>query len=258
MAKVEFFSEGKNEGKNEDYFNYNENNFVLADGATDKSGRKYNGQTGGEIISRLLVKEVLDCALNGVELVNYLNNKIAQLYIDLGIDKDIHDPKFRFTCSLTAVRIIGEKIIITYVGDPAFRVNGKYVHQKIKQLDIDNANIRAEYIERTGDVVGSRDYIMPLLLKQFQYQNNPNNALGYGAIDGTVTPEKFIEVFEYSLDEIKTIELFTDGYYAIPNDVAIEAWEDAFKKGELEDPDKFKKYKSTKSKDDRTIAIIKF
>jgi len=54
------------------------------------------------------------------------------------------------------------------------------------------------------------------------------------------------------------MELFSDGYFDIPQEVSIEAWEKSFEKVEKEDPDKYKKYKSTKSKDDRTIAIIRF
>ena len=65
-------------------------------------------------------------------------------------------------------------------------------------------------------------------------------------------------LFDYSLNEIKTIELFTDGYFAIPKDISLEAWEKTFEKVEQEDSDKWKKYKSTKFKDDRTIAIIEF
>ena len=52
--------------------------------------------------------------------------------------------------------------------------------------------------------------------------------------------------------------MFTDGYFAIPNGVEIRDWEDSYKKVERDDPDKYIKYKSTKSKDDRTIAVIKF
>jgi hypothetical protein len=41
MIKVTSFTKGKSEEKNEDFFGYNENTFVIADGLTDKSGEKY-------------------------------------------------------------------------------------------------------------------------------------------------------------------------------------------------------------------------
>ena len=256
--RVKLFTKGKVENKNEDYFGYNDNNFILADGSTDKSGRLYAGKTGGEIASRLIVRESLSSQLNGHDLVNLLNDKIKIHYEQLNIIDQIHDAKYRFTCVFICVRLVQDKIIITYLGDLGFRINGKKVYREVKQVDIDNANLRSIYIHLTNDVPGGRDHIMPFLIKQFDYQNNPKHKLGYGCLDGTETPAKFVKVFEYDADQIQTIELFTDGYYDIPNEISIEAWEKLYEKVEKEDPDKWKKYKSTKSSDDRTIAIIDF
>ena len=258
MVKVQTFSKGKIKNRNEDYFDYNENSFVIADGATDKSGRTYDNKTGGELVSRIVVQECLSTNLNGTDLVKYLNKKIRKLYDKLDILEEIKDPRFRFTCGFTCARLEYNKLIITDLGDLGLRINGVEVHQEKKQIDIDNSEERSKYIRKTNDIKGSRDHIMPLLLKQFKYQNNPQEPLGYGVIDGTETPSKFVKTLEYDVDKIKTIELFSDGYFDIPQDVSVEAWEKLFEKVEKEDPDKWKKYKSTKSKDDRTIAIIRF
>jgi hypothetical protein len=258
MVNVKTFSKGKIENKNEDYFDYNKSCFVIADGATDKKGRKYNYKTGGELVSRIVVKECLSTNLNGIELINHLNKKIKELYDKLNISEKVKDPKFRFTCGLICIRTINDKIIITYLGDLGLRINGTEIYQETKQIDIDNSEARSKYIRETNDIKGSRDHIMPLLLNQFEYQNNSHEHLGYGIIDGTETPSKFVKIFEYDLNKIKTIELFSDGYFDVPHDVLIEAWEKVFEKVEKDDPDKWRKYKSTKSKDDRTIAIIEF
>lgn len=258
MVNVKTFSKGKIKNRNEDYFDYNETCFVIADGATDKSGRMHNNKTGGELVSRIVVKECLSSILNGIELVNHLNKKVNKLYADLNILNETQNPKFRFTCGFICVRLVSDKIIITYLGDLGFRINGTEIYQETKQIDIDNSEERSKYIRETNDVKGSRDHIMPLLLKQFEYQNNPKDPLGYGVIDGTTTPSKFIKTFDYDLSKIKTMELFNDGYFDISQEVSIEAWEKSFEKVEKEDPDKWKKYKSTKSKGDRTIAIIEF
>jgi|TARA_Y100000034_G_scaffold57409_1_gene70105 hypothetical protein len=258
MVNVKTFSKGKIENKNEDYFDHNETCFVIADGATDKSGKKYNNKTGGELVSRITVKECLSTNLNGIDLVNHINKKVKELYDQLRIQDKIKDPKFRFTCGFICVRLVGNKFLITYLGGLGFRINGNEIYQETTQIDINNSEIRSKYIQETNDIEGSREHIMPLLLKQFEFQNNPQEPLGYGVIDGTNTPAKFVKTFEYDLEKIHKIELFSDGYFDVPQVISIESWEKTFEKVEKEDPDKWKKYKSTKSKDDRTIAIIEF
>ena len=258
MAKIEIFSKGKNE-LNEDCYGYNKTSFVVVDGATDKSGRFYNKKTGGEIISRLAVDVCLKSKLNGVKLVNQLNREVDKLYKKLGVDDYLEDPKIRFNCVFVLVRVANRKIIITYLGDLGFRVNGQVNYKEVFAIDGLTATARAEYIFKTGDIDGSRKYILPKIITQInKYQNNPKHKLGYGVVDGTKTPEKFIKVFELDKNDVKTIEIYTDGYFDVPKIVNISAWEKMQKKIDEEDPYKYKKYKSTKNKDDRTVMIIKF
>lgn len=258
MVRIDTFSKGKNEGRNEDYCGYNDSTFIVADGATDKSRRLYENKTGGELISHLVVEACLSTDANGVDLVDLLNKKVAEFYKKLGIEDLIQDPKNRFGCGFILVRLVKNKLVITYSGDLGFRVNRVEVYQEVKQVDIDNANERSKYILQTGDLQGSRAHIMPLLLKQFDYQNNSSHKLGYGVIDGTTTPAKFVKQFDWKKENVRTLELFTDGYFAIPKGTTIEDWEKLHEQIEKEDPYKFKKYKSTKSKDDRTIMVINF
>lgn len=256
--KVDFFTESKPGRRNEDFYGYNDNSFVVADGATDKSGKTYDGKTGGEIVAHLVVDRCLASEHNGIELVNYLNDEVKKLYSELGITNATKEGKNRFTCSFVSVRIVGDKIVATYLGDSGFRINGKQLYQEIKQIDIDNAEERARFIQKTGDIEGSRNHLMPFLIKQFDYQNNPDHKLGYGAIDGTTTPEKFVKLFEYDKDKVKTIELFTDGYFDFPQKPTIGGWEEMNLKVKKEDPYNYLKYKSTKADDDRTVLIINF
>lgn len=258
MFKVYSFSRGKNKNKNEDFFGYNKNSFIVVDGSTDKSGFTYQGMTGGEIISRLVAKESLSCQLNGEDLAIYLNNKVASLYKKMNILDKVKMPKNRFSCGFVLGRISGKNLIITYLGDLGFRINNSYIYKYEKIVDILNSQKRSDYIKKTQDIQGSRKYIIPYILNNFKYQNNPKHKFGYGVIDGTKTPSKFIKVFNYKLSDIKTLEIFTDGYFSLAEKPFINSWEKSFKKVEREDPDKWKKYKSTKSKDDRTILIIKF
>lgn len=258
MVQVEVFTKGKIKNRNEDYTAHNDTSFVIVDGATDKSGNRYNGKTGGELVAKLVSKSCLESDLNGVDLVDFLNSKVKDLYDKLGILNKIQDPINRFTCDFILVRKNNDKIIVTYLGNLGFRINGKEDYQETKLIDKLTSEERSRYIKETGDIKGSREHIMPLLLKQFEYQNSDNHKLGYGVIDGTKTPHKFVEVFEYKKDDVKIIELFSDGYFDIPKGTTIKDWEDTHNKIEELDSDKYLKYKSTKSKDDRTIMIIRF
>lgn len=255
-VRVEVFSRGKSEERNEDSFGSTGSSFVLADGATDKSGRLYEGKTGGELASELVVRKCLTTELEGVDLIEHLNTKVMELYRDLGIERDAQNPLYRFSCSFVCVRVSNDVVTITTLGDSGFRINGSIVHRMIKQIDNDNAEERARYIQETGDIAGSRKHIMPLLLKQFDYQNTGDHPLGYGVIDGTSTPRKYVETFAYDRNEIQTLEIFSDGYLAVPKETTIDAWERLNDDVEREDPSKYKKYKLTKEKDDRTVAIL--
>jgi serine/threonine protein phosphatase PrpC len=178
--------------------------------------------------------------------------------MNFGIIDDTKIGVNRFTCGFVLARIVGEKLIITYLGDCGFRINGKELYKFEKQLDIDHAEMRAKFINETGDVEGGYAHVKPSIINQFQFQNDPDHELGYGALDGTSTPEKFVEVFEYNLDQVKTLELFTDGYFDYPDKPTVEEWEKTYERVEKEDPGKYLKYKSVKSRDDRTVMIVNF
>ncbi len=257
-VRIETFTKGKTLERNEDSFGFSDTSFVLADGATDKSGRLYDGKTGGEIVSRLIVREALASTVNGIELVEQLNQAVKKVYETYGISEDIREAKYRFTAGCVVVRTVEEKIVITHVGDVGMRLNGNTVYQYKTTTDGRNATLRSAYIQQTGDIAGSRDHIMSDLLQQFAYQNSADHELGFGVIDGTTTPKKFIHTVELDRHDIQTIELFTDGYFAFPTVVSIADWEKTYEQVEREDPDKYLKYKSTKSKDDRTVMILHF
>lgn len=258
MVSVKYFTRGKSSQRNEDFFGHSQTTFVLADGATDKSGRRYRGKTGGEIVARLVVRECLHTSLTGQQLVTRLNKLIAAQYKRLKILKDTRNAMYRLSCSFVCVRIVQDHLVVTILGDSGFRLNGHQVIQHHNEVDRLNANARAMYIKKTSDVPGGRDHILPLLLQQFQYQNNSRHKLGYGVLDGTHTPAKYIQAYRFPLSKLKTFELFSDGYPDLPKKATIASWERLYRHIQRVDPDKYLRYLSTKSKDDRTIAIITF
>lgn len=258
QPQIEYFTAGKSPEHNEDCFGYDDRTLVIADGATDKSGRRYSGRTGGEIVAKLVVETCLKTDAHGTDLVHILNAGIADEYRRLSIDHEVAHARYRMSCSFICVRISDETLHLTSVGDCGWRLNGTAVVQSHKLVDEQNAAARSRYIKETGDIAGSRDHIMPLLMAQFSYQNDPSHVLGYGVLDGTVTPEKYIETHRYPRRDVHVLEMFTDGYVNIPTTPSIAAWEEAHQEVEREDPDKFLRYPSTKSHDDRTIAIIRW
>jgi serine/threonine protein phosphatase PrpC len=257
VMKIEVFTEGKNTSKNEDSHKYNETCVVLADGSTDKFGVFFENKSGGEIVSQLVCEKAIETDKNGLELVSYLTEQIESLYREINPEA-ITDKDRRFSTTFICARVVGEKLIVTQVGDSYFRVNEKETYRGDTLIDELNSKLRSLYIEKTGDITGGRDYILPLLKNQNEYQNNSESPLGYGALDGTLVPEKFVHVFEFDLRDLHTVELVSDGYFSIPPEAKIEAYEAEYHRIELLDPDKCKTFLSTKSKDDRTVVIARF
>jgi hypothetical protein len=98
---------------------------------------------------------------------------------------------------------------------------------------------------------------------QGDFQNVTDRVLGYGGLDGFGVPDKYIETRSYRLDEIETVELFSDGYF-MPGDLfGVASWEKAFRDVEERDPHKIGDFMSTKGTtaamltDDRTYLGVR-
>jgi len=257
--RVTVYSEGKSSLKNEDAFHVSlPEGVVVVDGATDKSGNLYEGRTGGEIAASCIAKGALEERIYGVQLVEKLNSLLAEKYNTLGISVDIKDAKNRFSASFASVHFIEKELAITLVGDVSLRLNEEKVFTFQKKVDEQNAIARADYIRKTRDIKGSRAHIMPLLLAQFQFQNNASHKLGYGVVDGTSTPTPFIFTKVVPKETVRSIEIFTDGYSKIPEKASIDAWEAAYKEVYAVDPYRCNEFPATKEKDDRTLVILEF
>ena len=98
---------------------------------------------------------------------------------------------------------------------------------------------------------------------QRQYSNKTDLALGFGLLDGFEVPAKHIFQKTYPSEDIRQIELFSDGYFKCGEDFGVASWEKAFREVELTDPYKIGPYMSTKGStpssytDDRTYLGIK-
>jgi hypothetical protein len=93
------------------------------------------------------------------------------------------------------------------------------------------------------------------------YQNRFDLALGYSSLDGFSLSAAGVRRFERPRSGVRSIELFTDGYFALPEETTIAAWEAKADEVERLDPAKISLYASTKGSlgrvraDDRTVVI---
>jgi len=232
---------------------------AVADGATAKPA---DGLAPSPISAGRLAQFVADTAvassLNGQALVDELNAAVARL-TEAAFDVDPPPPFQPSSCTLACARIVDGRVELTIVGDTSIRVLGPHGatysgHALVDEL---TSAARAHYIELTGDVDGSRDFIMPLLSRQSLYRNNHRHPLGFGVIDGTATPSKFVRTITWPIDAAAdcTIEIFTDGYVKVPAGITVDDWERAHAQVVDEDPARCRTYPATKIKDDRTVVI---
>jgi hypothetical protein len=96
------------------------------------------------------------------------------------------------------------------------------------------------------------------------YQNNGSLQLGYPCIDGFEVPQHMIRIERFPRSEVKTVEIYSDGYFKPGDGFGVAAWEKAFAEAEREDPAKVLLYPSPKGStatfwaDDRTYLGVRF
>ena len=97
---------------------------------------------------------------------------------------------------------------------------------------------------------------------QARFANNTASPLSYAVLDGFEIPLPLVRVFDRPRAAMRTIELFTDGYFKPGGAPTLTAWEAAFAEVESVDPEKIGSYPSVKGSsagmrtDDRTILIV--
>lgn len=98
--------------------------------------------------------------------------------------------------------------------------------------------------------------------EQRRHQNNGSSPLGYSCLDGFPIPAHLVALHHLPLREVRSIELFTDGYAAPAAECGVAAWERRFAETEAEDPAKVGRYPSVKGSaggqwsDDRTYVCV--
>lgn len=96
------------------------------------------------------------------------------------------------------------------------------------------------------------------------YQNSSTSVLGYPSLNGFEIPRGMVRAETLSRQDLRSIELFSDGYFALGDEFGVAAWEHKFAEVEALDPSKVLLYPSPKGSvagqwaDDRTYLGVKF
>jgi hypothetical protein len=97
---------------------------------------------------------------------------------------------------------------------------------------------------------------------QARFQNNTASPFSYAVLDGFDVPMPLVRVFERPRASLRSIELFSDGYFKPAETPDVAAWEAAFLEVERADPEKIGAYPSVKGSagrlrtDDRTVVVV--
>ena len=327
--KIEAFSEGKNldaPEANEDQFLILPGcGYAVLDGATDTSGRLYDGKRGGWRASRIAMQAVGDFLLDPAErelrpqrLIERISAALRAIYAEHGILETARgDPSFRFGATLTLAADLGETFRFVLLGDSGLRINGGEVFINDGGLDLVTASLRVQgyrlvreaggaaedraRVGRAGAFWGAAklhpdmqpwldDTKRRLLYErslawcrerlpaapeadirhlldtgiggQARFANNTASPLSYAVLDGFEVPMPLVQVFDRPRRALRSIELFTDGYFTPGATPALNDWEAAFAEVERVDPEKIDRYPSVKGSgarmntDDRTVVIL--
>lgn len=225
-GKIAYFIEGKkgagekNNAVCEDGLFFNDHYLAVFDGATDKSGKTYDGKKGGRV-SRDIIQGVfqeLPPNTDKAEILKRINDKYQEFY-NANTDIDFaKEPLFRPTATLIWYNLDTNELVA--IGDSKARIDGKNYNDEAKLVDILNSDLRVKVIKTLGlsdDQVRAEDlgrfYILPLLQRQAEFQNNPQapEAFQFWAIDGFPIPPEKLRVWKFEKAP-QTIELSSDGY----------------------------------------------
>lgn len=209
---------------------------VLADGATDKHGQRYlhtlpDGATeeisGGLLVARSVAAAVddLDAELDAHAAFAEITGRVAHdLEACLASGQDLPPRGLRPAASVCIYSVARREL--WRVGDTPFRIDDE-TNVGEKLVDDLASHVRALVTE--AELAGGRSLdelaihdpgraaIMPILTCQGLLANT-EGFYGYGVVDGTEIPERFIEVFDVPAGA--EVVMASDGHIDLSGDLA--------------------------------------
>jgi len=327
---VEAFTEAKNPdalGENEDvYVVLPGRLYAVVDGATDRTGRRYDGMLGGRMAARVIERALHDLAYEGLApgltlpvLLQRMAAAFRAAYRHFGVfDEAQTTLGARFCGTLVLAVDRGDSFGFFVVGDSGLRLNGRELMRPEMKLDLITGRLRraafrrlrakgaddattemvsrafswhgtgalrpetvpwfseAELAALRADVAAEiaaalpevpaadTDHLLRLGIVGAQdgYRNRAGHVLGYSCFDGFEVPPSLVVAFDRPKSEIASIELFSDGYFAVPEGHRIADWEAGFRETEARDFAKIDPFISPKGSfgrhraDDRTVVVV--
>jgi hypothetical protein len=285
------FPKTGNMEENEDTYGFRTNEqeecwlVAVSDGATAKNDFSHLGLSGGAWAADFVTEACLDANKYGVELVGVVSEAVRQDYDRINVDGVVG---FAGATLLDARFVRADdswELVITQVGDSGFRLQRHegepIIEFNRKAIDEINGQARSDYIQaRLADLkhepdehelqdilAEGRSVIENNLNRQYHLQNESGlylpdgRPLGYGVIDGKAVPEEFIKITREPAENVKSLELFTDGYTILPEEPSIAAYEETWRLQQKRDPyalgsETYNYPPSTKIGDDRTVVIL--
>ncbi|CAG7647450.1 hypothetical protein ACFQI7_20200 [Paenibacillus allorhizosphaerae] len=256
----------------EDRYCVTEDYACVIDGATDVSGKRYNGRTSGQVISGVIAETIpmLPADADIREIIDIINETLIRYYKAQEMyDSVTESPYTRPTAAM--ILYSRSRHTVWMVGDCQCMIDEE-AHTNPKIVDDIIANTRSLFLEaeiRKGKTVEELlekdtgfEAVRPFIQMQYYMQNlQEPNQYGYIAVTG----------FPFDLGQIKTVcvkpdatslALASDGYPTIRP--TLQQSEDALRDIQECDPLCFREYKLAKglvkgnaSFDDRTYIRLR-
>ncbi len=248
-TKLEIFSMSKtgNEADNEDLVYIDEDFYAVFDGATSKTGDKWQGKTAGRITVELLAEGIkskaFDREIDGKTAVSFLQSKLCA-YSE---KNDLIEKGVKLCAS--AVIYSKARRQIWLVGDCQYSINGE-VYSKTKKIDHLFSEMRSMLIQallaegKTEAELSLRDEARSAMLELMKKQSvfeNAEGEYGFPAFSGRGTVKQ-VKIVNVPLGA--DVVLASDGYPVLKS--TLDESEDKLNELINNDPLCYKEFRSTK------------
>lgn len=106
-------------------------------------------------------------------------------------------------------------------------------------------------------------FLLVGIQKQHLFANRENHVFGYSALNGSQASMRDVIDLSLPVEEARSLEIFTDGYFQLPPDPTVQSWEESHRAAEQLDFHKIANFPNVKGStssefsDDRSIIVMR-